>query len=110
MRNKLLFRTRMINQSKRCITIIELHNIKDQTNRKGQNKMRSTDKSTTFYLYEHRAGASELNELSLKAMGKESRRSFVKTKENLMFEFFKFCESQHALKSKNQRIRSLHFC
>lgn len=44
--------------------------------------MRSTDKSTTFYLYKHRAGASELNELSLKGMGKKSRRSFVKTKEN----------------------------
>lgn len=36
---------------KRCSWIIELHNNKDRTYRKGQNKMHFTDKRTTFYLF-----------------------------------------------------------
>lgn len=36
---------------KRCSWIIELHNNKDRTYRKGQNKIHFTDKRTTFYLF-----------------------------------------------------------
>lgn len=84
---------------KRCSWIIELHNNKDRTYRKGQNKMHFTDKRTTFYLFR--------SNYSFRIVIKKPKKRTRCSKKKKEFQFF---ESQHALKNKDQRNPVLLFC
>lgn len=80
-----------------------MHNNKDRTYRKGQNKMHFTDKRTTFYLF--RSNYSfRIEQIVIK---KQKKRELVAQKKKEEFQFF---ESQHALKNKDQRNPVLLFC
>lgn len=64
---------------KRCSWIIELHNNKDRTYRKGQNKIHFTDKRTTFYLFKSNY-SFRIDQIVIKNKGKKTRCSKTRKK------------------------------